>query len=102
MQGRGRHEMPDLPPHLASALRQVGREIVDEHTHEQDGQHGDADVHAHHGPHLWCDVTRTIWQHGPFLGDGYLLPIHVQMPFHDCSDVHTYLSLGLVLGLGLS
>ena len=32
-------------------------------------------------------------------GSGYLL--HVQMPFYGCSDVQTYLSLGLVLGLVL-
>ena len=62
VQGRGRHELPDLPPHLTPALPQVGRQVVDEHTHEQHGQHGDADVHAHHGPHLSCDVT----SHGPF------------------------------------
>ena len=35
-------------------------------------------------------------------GNGYYLhPLHVQVPFYDCSDVQTYLSLGLVLGLVL-
>ena len=34
-------------------------------------------------------------------GDGYLLPLHVQMVFYGCSDVQTYLSLVLVLWLVL-
>ena len=34
-------------------------------------------------------------------GNGYLLPLHVQMPFYR-SDVHTHLRLGLVLWFVLS
>ena len=37
-------------------------------------------------------VLINRWQH-----DGYLLHLHVQMPFYGCSDVQTYLSLRVVL-----
>ena len=39
------------------------------------------------------DVQRAVLT--LLIGDGYLLSLHVQMPFYGCSDVQTSLSLGL-------